>query len=167
MKQEVTPPKKRFSVLYRVFLAIIGALVLLLVAGRLYAAIRQPDSAPLFRIGCSRGGGAAAVQGSAEETTAVFTGIGRLRIPVESTNTIIVLTISFPYPANDRPFAEELASRLGEFRSIAIGYFSSLPAEKVSRPDEEAAKAEILKRYNALLRLGKIQTLWFTDFTVL
>jgi flagellar basal body-associated protein FliL len=30
--------------------------------------------------------------------------------------------------------------------------------------DEGAAKAEILQRYNSLLRLGKIETLYFTDF---
>jgi flagellar basal body-associated protein FliL len=75
-----------------------------------------------------------------------------------------MLSISFPYPADDRPFTEELVSRVGEFRSIATGYFASLSLEKIMELDEETAKNEILRDYNVLLRLGKIETLYFSDF---
>ena len=171
MKREIIPPKKKVLTLtiYRVFMAFVLLLILLLVSGSLYSVIRKPDSGPLFSISAKNGGRGktTAVRDSTEGSTAIFTGIGRLRIPVASTNTIIVVSVSFPYPADDRPFAEELASCVGDFRSIATGYFSSLSAENVARLNEEAAKTEILKRYNNLLRLGKIQTLYFTDFTVL
>jgi len=174
MKREIIPPSRRFLIVYRVVVALIIALVLVLVAGSFYAVIRSPDSEPLFRIGGksnrgtdtqgggSRGAGAL----NPDEKTAVFSGIGRLRIPVAGAATVI-LSVSFPYPANDRSFAEELASRVGEFRSVATGYFSTLPEEKIARLDEEAAKAEILKSYNSMLRLGKIETLYFTDLMVI
>jgi len=183
MKREIVPPAKKLLVLYRVIIVLILVLVLVLAAGTLYAIIRAPDSGPLFRIGKNSGGGAdlqdgaqnvqgAQGIGSGNEATAVFSDIGRLRIPVAGPAALpgaatVILSVSFPYPANDRPFSEELASRVGDFRSIATGYFSSLPAERIARLDEKTAKEEILKRYNALLRLGKIETLYFTDFMVI
>jgi len=80
---------------------------------------------------------------------------------------VIIISISFPYKADDRPFTEELASNLGKFRSIATNYFANLPRDSLSRLDEEQAKAEILRQYNALLRLGRIETLYFGDLMVM
>ena len=173
MKREITKTKKSLLIVYRVFLAVIIVLILLLVSGSLFAVIRDSDSGPLFRIG-GKNGGTGSRPGSGrytvnpnrtEDSPAVFTGIGSLRIP--SGNATVVLSISFPYPSGDRPFTEELVSRIGDFRSVANVYFSSIPSKNITAFDEEAAKKEILKRYNALLRLGKIETLYFTDFIVL
>ena len=160
MKREITPPSKKLLIVYRVEVAVICVLVLVLAAGSLYAFIRAMQG---------RNSGAAS-SGRAGGETAMFSGIGRLRIPVTGPAAMpatVILSVSFPYPANDRPFAEELASRIGDFRSIATGYFSALPAERINRLDEEAAKTEILRRYNALLRLGQIENLYFTDFNVI
>ena len=98
-------------------------------------------------------------------TAEIFTGIGRVRIPLSGEPpATLALTVSFPYPKDDIAFAEELASRLVDFRSIIRGYFSALTLEGLRRLDENEAKAEILSRYNKLLRLGKIDGLFFTDF---
>jgi len=174
MKREITPQSKKILIFYRITVAVIIALVLILALGSLFALTRPPDAGPLFSIGANRQNGirnAGAGVSRAGETTAIFTGIGRLRIPVEgyagAPAATVILSVSFPYPTDDRPFAEELASRIGEFRSIAIGYFSSLSANQIARFDEETAKTEILNRYNALLRLGKIETLFFTDLIVI
>jgi flagellar basal body-associated protein FliL len=172
MKREITPPSKRLLILYRVAVAVILALVLVLVTGSLYAILRSPDSGPLFRIGGKGGGATSQNGGDYGQGTAFFSDIGRLRIPVTVASDMpgaatLILSVSFPYPANDRPFAEEIASRTGEFRSIATGYFSGLSAEAIARMDEGTAKAEILQRYNSLLRLGKIETLYFTDFMLI
>ena len=152
---------------YRIAVALVLVLAVVLVGGSLFAIIRGTDSGPLFRIG---GGGAGEVQSgqaASSEALNVFSGIGRLRIPLEGEPaSTLILSISFPYPADDRPFAEELASRIGDFRSIVSQYFGSLPPEKIARMDEDAAKTEILERYNKLLRLGKIETLFFGDLMV-
>ena len=163
MKKVITPASRGTLILYRVVVAAILLLAVTLISGSLYAVLRSPDSGPLFRIGGERGRGAAVVAAEAH----IFSGIGRLRIPLagEPAATVIV-DISFPYPADDRPFAEELASRIGDFRSIATEYFAALPPEKAAALNEEAAKTEILGRYNALLRLGKIETLYFGDLIV-
>jgi flagellar basal body-associated protein FliL len=153
-------------VAYRIIAVLLIAIVIVLLAGSLYAIIRGPDSGPLFRIGGS--GGNRSGQILDDGSVGIFSGIGIRRIPLAGEPpAVIVLSISFSYPADDRPFAEELASRIGDFRSIADSYFSSLPREKTAPLDEEAAKAEILRRYNALLRLGKIEALYFGDLMVL
>jgi flagellar basal body-associated protein FliL len=166
LKQESKRLSGRLLIVYRIAVALILALVLALIAGSLYALLRGPNSGPLFRIGGSGGevrGGQDADPGEMN----VFAGIGRLRIPLagEAAATLI-LSVSFPYPADDRPFAEELASRIGDFRSIVSQYFGDFPPEKIARMDETVAKTEILERYNQLLRLGRIETLFFGDLMV-
>ena len=79
----------------------------------------------------------------------------------------MILSIAFPYSANDFAFTEELAVKINEFRAIASGYFSSLSAENLNQINEEAAKQEILRRFNASLRLGRITDLYFSEMMVI
>jgi hypothetical protein len=180
MKRVVASPSKGMIILYRSVIALLLMLVVVVVSGSLYAIIRPRDSGPLFTIGSGGVGAGNAGEGSGfnDGAVGIFTEIGRLRIPVGGQAAVqepaaqeadqgpsgVVLSISFPYPADDRAFSEELDSRTGDFRSLAFEYFSSLSGEQVARLDEKTAKDEILKRYNALLRLGKIETLFFGDF---
>lgn len=173
MKREIIPPSRNLLLVYRVIITLILVLFVVLIAGSLYALIRPSGSGPLFRIGGSIGPGGPVNGGNRGASNSsyavnVFSDIGTLRIPVAPpAAATVILSISFPYPPGDSPFTEELTSHTGEFRSIATGYFTSLPAEEIARLDEEAAKTEILKRYNALLRLGKIETLYFNDLMVI
>jgi len=166
-------PNRGLKAVYRAAVALALALVAVIAVGSLYAIARPADSAPLFRIGgpnvaapgAAHGSGPADFSGGGDN---VFTGIGRLRIPLMGQPpATVVLSLSFPYPADDRFFAEELATRVGEFRSIAVGYFSSLRRDEIAGLNEAAAKNEILARYNALLHLGRIETLYFTDLIIL
>jgi len=101
-----------------------------------------------------------------EDDIRVFSNMGRIRIPLAN-SSMLILSIAFPYSAADITFSEELASKIGDFKSIAIDYFSSLPAESLIQLDEESAKQEILKRYNNNLRLGRINALYFTEVTII
>jgi len=179
MKREIDVPGKKLIVLYRIIVAVILLLVVLLVAGSLYAFLRSKDSKPLFRIGGAfpEGGvrdGTAGTGGGAVPDGAnpynIFSGIGTLRIQntgaASSDTAVVILSISFPYKAGDRPFTEELASHVGEFRTVASNYFAGLPRDKLANLDEEQAKADILRQYNALLRLGRIETLYFGDLMI-
>jgi len=181
MKRDVTPlpkpskPSRALLVTYRVAVALVLALIGALAVGSLYAFVRPPNSGPLFYLGRQgdRAGGHAGQGGGLGDWTRgervnVFTGMGMLRVPLagESPATV-VLSISFPYPADDMAFAEELASRVGEFRSTAIAYFSSFDRDELLRLDEALARNEILSRFNALLRLGRIEELYFTDLAIL
>jgi len=152
-------------VLYTALLSIAGALVAILAIGTIIALIRPKNAEPLIKLGKAseiERSGATAQTGE----MSVFSGMGRLRIPLANSSTL-VLTIAFPYSALDTAFTEELAGKIGEFRVIASDYFSSLPAEKIIVLDEEAAKQEILRRYNAVLRLGRIEALYFSDLLII
>jgi flagellar basal body-associated protein FliL len=105
----------------------------------------------------------------------VFTGIGRLRaglaVPARQGSAAdgpatAVVTIAFPYNSADRPFLEELSFNTRKFRSITTDYFASIPQDSPLLTDEAALKHELLSRYNSLLYLGKIDTLYFTEFII-
>jgi flagellar FliL protein len=165
MKRVFIPPPRGMIFFHRVVFLLLIVLLAVILAGSLYAFLRQSDSGPLFRIGRNNAG---AATNTADATEGIFTGIGRLRIPIAGqSNATLILSISFPYSAGDRPFAEELASRTGEFRSIASGYFASLSIDSIINLNEEHAKAAILNDYNALLRLGNIEILYFSDLMII
>jgi flagellar basal body-associated protein FliL len=96
----------------------------------------------------------------------MFTGIGRLRIAAGSRSTVI-LSIVFPYPADDRPFTEELAAKVPLFRQIARDYFGALSQDELDSFDEQKAKDEILQSFNNELRLGRVALLFFNDLLIL
>jgi flagellar basal body-associated protein FliL len=148
-------------ILHTALLSIIGVLVIILAVGTVVGIVRSSETNPLIVFG-SPVQSEHAVAGDMR----VFSGLGRLRIPLADSSTMI-LSIAFPYSANDIAFTEELAAKINDLRVIANDYFSALPADKLIHIDEEAAKTEILRRFNNTLRLGHIQVLYFNDMLVI
>ena len=161
-------PSGRLSIVFRIMVILILIMIGVLIAGTIYALARPSGSDPVFRIGGSDSPISAGEQSgvTVNDSVSIFAGIGRLRIPLANSSTLI-LSIAFPYPADDRVFTEELAVKIGEFRAIASDYFSSLPSEQLQNLDEEAAKTELLRSYNTNLRLGKIRALYFNDLMII
>ena len=164
MKKKQFPPSRGLSILFRLMVILILIVICVLIAGTVYALTRPTGAGPVFRMGNSPP--VIGKQAAENDSISIFAGIGRLRIRLANSSTLI-LSIAFPYPADDRAFTEELAVKIGEFREIASEYFSSLPSDKVRNLDEEAAKTEILRRYNTILRLGKIQDMYFNDLMII
>ena len=110
-----------------------------------------------------------------EETTThkagegqTFTGIGRIRVPTsDSEPGIVIIFVSFTYHPDDKAFSEELVLRVRDFRQITFDYFSSFSVSELQKLEEDILKQELLRRFNAILRLGQIETLYFSDFMVL
>jgi hypothetical protein len=106
---------------------------------------------------------------------AVFTGIGRLRIAAagalsgadSAPRAVTVLSVVFPYPPGDRAFTEELAGKVPLFRRIVRDYFGALSRDDLISLDEQKAKDELLRRFNAELQLGKIELLLFSELMIL
>jgi flagellar basal body-associated protein FliL len=153
---------RRGRILYRILLGIVAALALTLFAGTLYALVfrsgrtepprRTPENSRVLP----------------STDTGVFTGIGRIRAATAGPEpATVILSVAFPYPQNDKPFTEELASQITNFRNAAREYIAALSAEELRRTDEALIKAEILRRYNRLLRLGQIETLYFNEYLVI
>jgi flagellar basal body-associated protein FliL len=98
----------------------------------------------------------------------IFTGIGQLRIPTaDKEPAVLILFISFVYNPDDKAFSEELALRIGDFRSIIQAFISSCSILELRKMGDEGLKTELLRRFNSILRLGKIDTLFLTDFMII
>jgi len=161
MKRIFIPTKEIPRIIYLALLFIAGALIVLLLIGTIVGLIRSRNVEPVLVIGGSSRTGSAN-----GDDIRVYSGLERLRIPLSNSSTLL-LSVAFPYSANDIPFTEELAAKINDFKAITTEYFSSLPAENAGQIDEDAAKQEILRRFNASLRLGRIEALYFSDMTVL
>ena len=158
------PAEKKSRIFLITLFSITGALVLILITGTIIGLVRSRDAQPLITFGAQT-----------EQTPShfgqnddirIFSGLGQLRIPLVN-SSIMILSIAFPYAADDTAFTEELAAKIGDFRMIAADYFSALPAENLIQIDEDTAKQEILRRYNGILRLGHINTLHFSDMIII
>jgi flagellar basal body-associated protein FliL len=160
MKGISIPTKKIPRIIYLALLIIAGVLIVMLLIGTIVGLIRSRNAEPVLIIGGGSGTGSAN-----GDDIRVYSGLERLRIPLSNSSTLL-LSVAFPYSANDIPFTEELAAKINDFKTIIMEYFSSLPAED-TQIDEEAAKKEILRRFNADLRLGRIDTLYFSDMNIL
>jgi flagellar basal body-associated protein FliL len=98
----------------------------------------------------------------------IFTGIGTIRVPTADAQPgMVVLFVSFIYYPDDKAFSEELALRVKDFRQIIIDYFGSFSVSDIRELDEDSIKKELLLRFNSILRLGQIRTLYFGDFMVI
>ncbi|MHC6202308.1 flagellar basal body-associated FliL family protein [Breznakiellaceae bacterium SP9] len=96
-----------------------------------------------------------------------FNGIGRIRAACADQNSAVVLSIRFPYSAEDKDFLEELSLRVGTFRNITADYFGVMSKAELTGKTEAQIKSDLLQRFNAILRLGQIQQLFFSDFIIL
>jgi flagellar basal body-associated protein FliL len=147
------PPAPGLVITYRILLGLTALLALTLVGGSLYALIRGPvpERAP---------------EASGGET--VFTGLGQIRaVTAGPAPATVILAIAFPFSPEDRDFSGELSSHTEDFRDSAAAYFGSLPAARLRELDETAIKTELLDRFNAFLRLGRIERLYFNDYMIL
>jgi flagellar protein FliL len=155
------PNKKISRVIYASLLFIAGALIVLLLIGTIIGLVRSRNAEPVFVIGGHPRG-----EPAMDDDIRVYSGLERLRIPMSNSSTLL-LSAAFPYYASDVAFTEELAAKINDFKAIITEYFSSLPPENADQIDEDAAKREILRRFNAALRLGRINALYFSDMKIL
>jgi flagellar basal body-associated protein FliL len=155
---EYRPRHYRFlTLLCRILLVLVLTLALVIAGGTLYALVFRPQSAP-----------APVPEPQVFPETAIFTGLGRLRCSTaEPGAALMIVQPSFPYFPGDRPFSEELTLRLRDFRSQTAAYFAGLTAEELRRKGETEVKEDLLARYNALLRLGRIETLYFNEYMLI
>ena len=97
-----------------------------------------------------------------------FTGIGQIRVSTADPQPgVVILFVSFVYNPEDRAFSEELALRVRNFREIIVDYIGSFSTTELQSLNEESLKSELLRRFNAILRLGQLETIYFSDFMIL
>ncbi|MDR1390364.1 MAG: flagellar basal body protein FliL [Treponema sp.] len=144
----------KLLLVYRALLLVVLALLVLLAAGTIYGLLRQ--NIPVSGVQAA---------GSEDGAEGIFSNIGKLRIATAgSESETVIISVAFPYNQNDRAFAEELASRLGEFKSLTVEYLGAFTADQLMSLEVSAIKGDLLERYNALLKLGRINDLYISDF---
>ena len=166
---------------YRVLVICLVTLGLIIAGGTIYGLFFHANlsgKTPAKQTGAKQAG---ALPASGQGQT--FTGIGRLRVttkvPAPAPKAaakpaaenpqpgMVILSVSFPYRPDDKAFSEELALRIGNFRDIITDYIGSFSTAELQKQSEENIKSELLRRFNAILRLGRIETLYFSDFMVI
>ena len=106
--------------------------------------------------------------GDGDSQGQIFTGIGRIRVQTADPQPgVVIVFLSFMFDPNDRAFSEELVLKVREFRDTIADYIGSFSTAELHIQDEEKIKTELLRRFNAILRLGQIETLFFIDFMIL
>lgn len=142
--------------LLRVLAAVAILLVLVLAAGSLWGLATGSRAKKLARAGEDLPAGAR-----------VFTGLGTIRASTgDKPPAVIVASPSFPYPASDRAFAEELESKKEAMRQAVKNWLSTKTAAELSPSFEAATKAGIRDAINGVLALGDVDTIWLSDFSV-
>jgi flagellar basal body-associated protein FliL len=107
----------------------------------------------------------------AEAVEQSFSGIGRLRVVPGGDRgkdgPTVIIRVVFPYNAADPIFTEELVKNTGNFRKIIDTYFTDMAAGDPRLHDETTIKSELLDDFNQILRLGKIDRLFFSEFLII
>ena len=157
MKYKRDRPPQLFFVYRSLFICLV-ILVVVLAGGTIYGVFLHINSS----------GNIQTVTSHESEKGQTFTGIGRIRAStIDPQPGTVILSISFKYDPNDKAFSEELALRVKDFRDIILNYIGSLSLADLQKNGEEKIKIELLRRLNAILKLGQIDTLYFGDFMII
>lgn len=104
----------------------------------------------------------------ASPEAALFSDVGPLRASTADGNgTVIVIQPYFPYPSDDIAFREELVKKTRTVRAGILDWFASRTVVEIRRLGETGVKQAILDVVNGVLVLGKLDTVWFSEFMVL
>jgi len=152
---------RRSQLLLYVYRGLIGFLILLgfvFIGGTIYGVFFHQNSRNQVK--------SAASQKIGEGQT--FTGIGTIRVSTADAQPgMVILFVSFTYYPEDKAFSEELVLRVRDFRQIIVDYFGSFSASELRGLDEDNIKSELLLRFNSVLRLGEIETLYLGDYMII
>ena len=158
MKLERDRPSKTISYLYKFLLTCFVALVFLLIVGTLYGVFFHVPSSKNEKIEVLRN----------DNKGQTFAGIGQIRVPTADPQpAMVILLVSLVYFPDDKAFSEELVFRIGDFRNIIESYVSALSILELQKLGDEGIKMELLHRFNSILRLGQIETLYLNDFMII
>ncbi|MDR1306064.1 MAG: flagellar basal body protein FliL [Treponema sp.] len=153
MKRVEKRPFRSLLVVYRALVAVLVLVAVIILAGTVYGLAKKKRGTAELPLPSDSPGGD------------IFSGIGSMRIATADPEPeILVISLAFPYDKNDRPFAEELASRISYFKSATAEYLGAFTVEELSVLDEDTISRELLSRYNSALHLGQITDLYILEY---
>ena len=151
---------KQLTALFLIYRSLIICLIILgvvLICGTIYGAILHVNRQSNSKVVASNNVG----QGQ------TFTGIGPIRVSTADPHPgMVILFVTFIFYPEDKAFSEELVLRVKDFRQIIMEYFGSFAVSELRVSNEESMKTQLLDRFNAILRLGQIDTIYFSEFMI-
>ena len=111
-----------------------------------------------------------------DDKIAAYTGLGTIRCitapvaegeEITDAGTAVVITPWLAYPEGDTIFYEEMARKRILITGIFTNYFSLRTKNTLLSTPEEKLKQEILDEINNQMSLGKISSIYFTDYIFL
>lgn len=161
--------KDNHDLLNKILLGVIAGLLLVILIGTIVGLVGKKKNTPEVLI--SQGKAVSLMAPSDTDEVAYFE-LGTVRISTaqadsEEGGTIMILSPWLAYPAGDTVFYEELSRKSGAIKGIFQAYFSARTKNQLLTETEERIVQTIMEEINADLALGKISSIYFTDYLFL
>ena len=157
------------ELLNRILLSIIAVILLIILTGTIIALASRKKNTPQNLIAQGK---AVSLMSPSDTDEVTYYELGTIRISTakddsEEGGSIMVLTPWLAYPAGDTVFYEELVRKSGSMKGIFQAYFSARTKNQLLSETEEKIVEYIIEEINADLALGKISSVYFTDYLFL
>ena len=163
--------------LFLILVIILGFIVLLIASGTIWAfskgkisfgSGKKTSSRSLFTSEQNRPAPADIIARDPAGKTAVFGDIGLLRATTADKKAVTVIISPFmPYDSVDLAFQEELVQKTRSMRAFVLDWFRSRTIGEIGKLGESGVKSALLDGINKLLVLGKIETIYFSEYMVI
>lgn len=157
------------TLLNKILLCIIAGILAFILIGTIIGLAGKKNKTPQALI--SQGKAVSLMAPSNTEEVSYFE-LGTIRISCASADSeeggsLMVITPWLAYPAGDTVFYEELSRKSGSIKGIFQAYFSARTKNQLLTETEEKIVEIIIEEINSDLALGKINSIYFTDYLFL
>ncbi|MCR4741576.1 MAG: hypothetical protein K5866_01720 [Treponema sp.] len=155
----------------RILLVIIGALIALIFCGTIIGLARKKTQTPQLLVSKGK-----AINLAAPANTEIieYYDLSTIRIVTnpdknkkDDFGSAMVISPWLAYPKGDTVFFEEIARKQGALKAVFTQYFAEKTQAEILSLGEAKITSDLLAKLNALLSLGKISDIFFTDFIFL
>lgn len=157
------------ELLNKVLIAIIAFLLLVLIGGTIFGLANKKRNRPENLLASGK---AESLMAPANTDEIEYFELGTIRISTagenpEENGTLLIVSPWLAYPAGDTVFYEELSRKSGALKGIFQAYFSARTKNQLLSETEEKIEELLREEINADLALGKISSIYFTDYLFL
>ncbi len=157
------------ELLNKILLTIIAFILFIILVGTIYALAARKKNTPQNLIAQGK---AVSLMSHSDTDEVSYYELGTIRVSTakadsEEGGSIMILSPWLAYPAGDTVFFEEISRKSGTIKGIFQAYFSARTKNQLLTETEEKIVNVIMDEINADMALGKISSIYFTDYLFL
>ncbi len=157
------------ELLNKILLTIIAFILFIILVGTIYALAARKKNTPQNLIAQGK---AVSLMNPSDTDEVSYYELGTIRVSTakadsEEGGSIMILSPWLAYPAGDTVFFEEISRKSGTIKGIFQAYFSARTKNQLLTETEEKIVNVIMDEINADMALGKISSIYFTDYLFL